>query len=211
MALGCCPSAAPMSSLTCAVGPSARSVSRGTVQMRRPLAFPYFAARTNDCWCSTDSSRLVPDPLLPTPDRAESSPAKSGNGAGYACHGVVRGCPLGSGHACCECTLVARPATVRPASALPARLPSRGRQADSVGHTVAYVRCQEPGSTLPPAVGRYRRDLLCLRAERTPRPGLACHPAEYALLRCSRATWVTASRRPQARATAQVAYFHVVG
>jgi hypothetical protein len=204
-----------MSSLTCAVGPSARSVSRGTVQMRTPpLAFPYFAARTNDCWCSTDSSRLVPDLLLPTPDRAGSSPAKSGNGAGYACHGVVRGCSLGSGYACCDGTLVARPATAPPASALPARLPPRGRQADSVGHTAAYGRCQQPASThLVPPGSRPppARSPLCQRRADT-KTGLGLSPGEVRtppLQQGHVRDCVTASSG--VHATAQVAYFHVVG
>jgi hypothetical protein len=62
----------------------------------------------------------------------------------------------------------------------------------------AVVSSRHPPTLCRPAVGRHRRDLLCVSAERTPRPGLACHPAKGARLRCSRDTCVTASRRPQA-------------
>jgi hypothetical protein len=41
-------------------------------------------------------------PLLPRPDRPGSLPEEMGNAAGRLRPGVVRGCPLGTGHDRCE-------------------------------------------------------------------------------------------------------------
>jgi hypothetical protein len=42
------------------------------------------------------------DPLLAKPDRAGLSPGQTTNGTDHGHRGIVRGCPLGTGHDCCE-------------------------------------------------------------------------------------------------------------
>jgi hypothetical protein len=49
-----------------------------------------------------DASLDQPDPLLPKPVRAGSLAAETVNDAGRGRHGVVRGCPLGTGQDCYE-------------------------------------------------------------------------------------------------------------
>jgi hypothetical protein len=53
------------------------------------------------CLCTRHTTRPT-DHLLAKPDRPESSPAKTGVGAGQGRIDVVRGCPLGTGRNCSE-------------------------------------------------------------------------------------------------------------
>jgi hypothetical protein len=46
--------------------------------------------------------------LAPKARSGGSLAARVGNGAGRGRHGIIRGCPLGTGRDRCECTLVAR-------------------------------------------------------------------------------------------------------
>jgi hypothetical protein len=51
--------------------------------------------------CAGGHGKANPIDPAPKPDRAGSSPAKAGKGAGRGRIGIVRGCPLGTGQDCC--------------------------------------------------------------------------------------------------------------
>jgi hypothetical protein len=68
-----------------------------------PLDSPYTSWLTLiTCLGALARRGLRADPLLPKPDRTGSSPAGTENTTGRSRFCVVRGCPLVTGHDCCE-------------------------------------------------------------------------------------------------------------